>query len=144
VAAPSSLVDVAPTLLDVLGVAPLAGAQGVSLAAVLRGGAPPPERPLYFGWIGRRGARGVRYGDWKLTQGQEGTLLFDLAADPGERAPVADVPAVRQTVERLLMSYVRDARRRRAEASASPAGAAGAPVISEDVERSLRALGYVE
>ncbi|MEO2170005.1 MAG: sulfatase, partial [bacterium] len=67
VAGPASLTDVAPTLLELLGLAPLAQGQGQSLLPWLREGAIDPERIVYFSWIGPE-ARGARADGWKALQ----------------------------------------------------------------------------
>ena len=51
--APQSLVDLAPTLLDLLGLPPLAGAQGRSLAPLLVGQT-PDNTPIFSEWRHRR------------------------------------------------------------------------------------------
>src|SRR5690606_36686630 len=47
VATPVGLVDVAPTLLDLVGLPPLAVSDGRSLAAAVRVGPDPPLRPIF-------------------------------------------------------------------------------------------------
>jgi choline-sulfatase len=104
VAAPISLVDLAPTLLDLASVPAQAPAMaGRSLSRVLRGEEQPDlARPIF---LQRRDYEpgsndapkvkgpqyGVRIGDYKLIDApEEGvTELYDLAADPGELHNVA-------------------------------------------------------
>jgi hypothetical protein len=93
-AEPVSLVDVTPTLLDLLGIPAARQMDGVSLAGLIReGGAPPPPRSLYFetlvpqhlfGWAS---LRGVRSGPLKYVEapGTDWRALYDLEADPGGR-----------------------------------------------------------
>jgi arylsulfatase A-like enzyme/Flp pilus assembly protein TadD len=85
---PVSLVDVAPTLLELAGLKPPPMA-GRSLVPALRGKALPP-RPLYFesladsllyGWSP---LEGVRRGSWKYIRSST-PELYDLGSDPGER-----------------------------------------------------------
>jgi arylsulfatase A-like enzyme len=84
---PVSLVDLAPTLLDAVGLPPLPAADGVSLWPNLTRGAPLPKRPLY--------AEGVLFGteqkaviDWpeKLVwvPRHDTWERFDLSEDPAE------------------------------------------------------------
>ncbi|MCC6625014.1 MAG: sulfatase [Deltaproteobacteria bacterium] len=98
--APVSHVDLAPTILDVLGQPPAPGMGGRSLRALIEGAAPPEERPIYAD--GRR-ASSLRLGDWKLIVHSPDDIvaprsrhtpedgdtpryeLFDLAADPIEK-----------------------------------------------------------
>lgn len=104
-----SLVDVAPTILDLLGLDPPEGSgeemDGISLAPLLReGDAVAEDRPVYFetllpqrlfGWAP---LRGVRAGDLKYVEapGTGWRSLHDLDADPGQeedlsRGPGADL-----------------------------------------------------
>jgi arylsulfatase A-like enzyme len=140
---PVSLVDVAPTLLDLLGVDGLPAAQGISLAPALRGEPLPQGRALFFAWL-RAGSGGVRRGARKYVHvaGEPAGLAFDLDADPGEQRPVAG-PAPPQSLAGGLLAKHRDrSARLRAEAAAGAPAAEG--TLTEEVERSLRALGYLE
>jgi len=120
----TSLVDVAPTLLDLLGLPPLAEpgpARGESLAEAWRTGV-DEIRPVFAEKIDRDEAEGavqskaVRIGGWKWIRrfvhvaGEPGgarrlvTLsdeLYDLAADPFETTNLAADPPTRAPVERL-------------------------------------------
>jgi arylsulfatase A-like enzyme len=97
VTAQVSLVDVAPTLLD-LGGAPLDDVDGESLVPLARGEAPGEPRDV---WIvgtdaGRVSQLCLRRPPWKMNvhveSGEE--EVYDLAADPRERRNVPDeVPA---------------------------------------------------
>ncbi len=99
---PAAHIDVAPTLLEACGVAKPAGVamDGSSLLSVLKGGAAPADRALFFQW--HRGdvpeknrACGVRKGRWKLVRltPAEKPLLFDLDADPSEKTDVSSAHA---------------------------------------------------
>lgn len=107
---PVSLVDVAPTLIDLLGMAAPEGLDGVSLRPLMSPSAdssPGPGRPLYFetllperlfGWAA---LRGVRSGSLKYVEapGAGWRALFDLKEDP---AASTDVSGERGSdVERL-------------------------------------------
>ena len=91
VAAQVSLIDLEPTILDVLGLPPRAGARGQSLTGLWRG-EPEPERPAF---VEGQNVRAVRAGSWAYLRRGDGRLLFpdgserrveeelyDLAADP--------------------------------------------------------------
>jgi arylsulfatase A-like enzyme len=137
--APASLVDVAPTLFDVVGLPPLEAADGRSLRPLLAGGSLPP-RPIFFAWMG---GTGVRSGRWKAHRTRHGLEVFDLSTDPGERVAVE---AKAFQPEQLLAQH-REATRARREtltrAAADGGGATPQPMTPE-LERSLRALGYVQ
>ena len=138
-----SLIDLAPTLLELAGVAPDAGAgmQGRSLVPVLEGReALDPLLPIFLFRPSNTEIPGeqyaVRQGDWKLIRGPgEGMReLFDLARDPREREDRSAAEAARaQELEQQLAGWLREYER------ADPAPDA---VSLEDLER-LRALGYV-
>jgi tetratricopeptide (TPR) repeat protein len=83
--------DVAPTLLGVLGVSPPATVDGINLTPHLKNGTRPPERPIYseslylhllLGWAE---LRSVRSGPLKLIDSPR-PELYDLESDPEERA----------------------------------------------------------
>jgi arylsulfatase A-like enzyme len=139
------LIDVAPTMLDLVGLPKLAHAEGISLRALMDGsgtGSPgpaiavhEPEPDAYAGrWVA------VRRGDWKLIRRADdlwaldqwskgGLELFNLSADPGELANLADAqPEVAQELLQILPKEW--------------APPAPMEVTPEDRER-LRALGYM-
>jgi len=94
---PVELVDLAPTVLELVGCPPLPGVQGRSLVGAMRGDqALDPERPVFAETRGYGSTvRSVRQGDWKLiltlAEGatEPGVELFDLASDPGETRNLA-------------------------------------------------------
>ena len=83
IAAPQSLVDLAPTLLELLGLPALPGAQGRSIAPLLAGQT-PDDAPVFSEWRSRRAiARGAdRLLCDTMTNACE---LYDLRADAAER-----------------------------------------------------------
>ena len=85
----AAVVDVTPTILDLVGLAPLVDADGVSVAAAVLDGAPIPQRDIYFeslfgelqfGWAP---LRGVRREGWKLIDLPR-RELYQVAEDPAE------------------------------------------------------------
>jgi arylsulfatase A-like enzyme len=80
---PVSLVDVAPTLLELGGVSPLAGLDGESLVPLLADPAARRETPAVMTW--GRGNHSIRRGHWRFTRYGDGTEeLYDREADPHE------------------------------------------------------------
>ena len=145
IAAPVGLVDLAPTLLDLLGVANgSAGFAGESVARALRGEAElGPERPILLvrrhyepGIIDGVRVNGVqlavRQGRWKYIEGAAFRVreLYDLERDPGERVNrFREEPGVARRLAALLAPLRRSKR---------------VPRLDEDTRRGLEALGYVE
>jgi arylsulfatase A-like enzyme len=143
VATPASIVDVVPTVLDLLDLPPL-DAQGRSLRAALTGGRDEADarRALPFLWIGNE-ARGVRHGSVKLlATADQPPLLFDVATDPGERRPLDD-PALLAAQRSVLAAAEHDDAARRTALAAAGEKRHG-EVASERIMESLRALGYVQ
>jgi arylsulfatase A-like enzyme/Flp pilus assembly protein TadD len=134
--APANLLDVAPTILDLVGLTPLDGIDGVSLVRHLRDEhAPLPPAYLetrlpwiFFGWSP---LRAIRERDWKLIEAPR-PELYDLASDPAEQ-------------RNLIEQRPDQARRLRAlldEVEQRPAiGSSG--LADEEALAGLRALGYV-
>lgn len=148
----ASLVDVAPTVLDLLGLPVPAGRDGRSLAPWLLGsaaaasGETSPPRTLYAHRQRSRARLGkppqhvwaaVR-GPWKLVIEPDGDrLLFDRESDPGERVNLAaDHPE-------LVAELVRELRLLRAAGRVGGDESIDVPLDRERLE-ALEALGYVE
>lgn len=134
---PARLVDLSPTVLDLLGLDPLPSVDGISLLPVLRGEAeeiPPAylesRRPwLSYGWAP---LRAVRRGPWKLIAAPR-PELYHLEEDPGERRNRVHGD---RRVARELAGVLR-------EIEARPATVAGS-VTDPEALAKLRALGYVD
>jgi arylsulfatase A-like enzyme len=87
---PVSTLDVLPTALAAAGraTAPSEPIDGVDLLPFLTGAAAGRPHDILFWHL--KDDRAVRDGDWKLVlRGEEGPLLFDLAADPAESRDLA-------------------------------------------------------
>jgi|SRR5688572_28389966 len=136
------LIDVMPTVLDLLGLPPYAGAMGESLVPLM-------DDP-------RAGAGGVAYAEgtvWTASQrtvvtdthqllydvGTGAVRLYDHVADPRARH---DLAAAEPDLAARLAGEVK---RRIEEATARRTHAAApAPAIDPETRRELQALGYVE
>jgi arylsulfatase A-like enzyme len=86
------VMDLTATILAVTGspVPAEARLEGINLLPLLRSGARPMERTLYFRYtLPARRQRAVREGDWKLMLDGNNPMLFNLANDIGERNDLA-------------------------------------------------------
>jgi arylsulfatase A-like enzyme len=150
---PVEMVDLAPTIFDLIGVEPEGWTtHGQTLAAALRDEASlDPDRPIYLhrrhydaGVIGRvkkirvKGEMfGIRRGNWKYIIADElGTReLFDLKLDAGElRNVLFDYPDITARLASELEQW------KRTHSRALPVQD---DLSDEDIER-LRSLGYVQ
>jgi len=109
VAGITEIQDLAPTLLDLCGVAkpPVAQFDGMSLAPLLRGQPQDlSERmtAVQWGW-GGKGYGTVLWKRWRLTGGQEGWQLHDLTSDPYQKS---DVRAQHPEVAAKMLAYYED------------------------------------
>ncbi len=149
VAQPVSLVDIAPTILDLAGVGAFAGQNGVSLTPLIEGDgaigrqivfaeAPPS---MINASIRQFGARSATH-KCLIPEGQEVGSCFDLVSDPSENSPMApDFDDQTRALHDALLAY----RRGSAKAEDDP----GTEIIdSHEIDpkrqEKLRALGYVE
>jgi arylsulfatase A-like enzyme/Flp pilus assembly protein TadD len=133
------LVDVLPTLLDLLGAPAPAGVAGTSLRALLA----EPERDLGLVAYGESVEPAALFGSDVLRSLREGRFkyvhklrpeLFDLATDPAEKENLAgERPEVVERLRAQLLELV---------AAVGPAEAARSELDPEQLAQ-LRALGYV-
>lgn len=141
VAAPVEQIDVAPTLLDFVGLSAL-GMDGRSLLPLSeQGGEASTGRRYAYLHYGTPEMDSVVEGRWKLIRtGLEGpgppdSELYDLETDPGEQRDLAEArPEIRQRLTRLLRA------RARRPAALDPVQTRLDPTLEE----RLRALGYAE
>jgi len=136
VAEPVGLVDVMPTLLELLALPVPEHVQGRSLVGVVERGEAP--RPWVFAQYRLDGDLALRAGRWKWLKDDRGARLYDLAEDPGEthragRAGPADT--LRGQTERILHA----SRGYWALAREAHGGA-----IDRETRAQLRALGYLQ
>lgn len=136
--APARLVDLAPTVLDLLGLPPLEPADGASLRPLLAGDAaadwPAAEvearQPwLGFGWSPLRALRSAAH---KLIVAPR-PELYDLRRDPAESVNLYGRD------RRTAAALARELRRREEQVPV----AAAAPAGGEGERRALTALGYL-
>jgi arylsulfatase A-like enzyme len=135
---PVSLVDVYPTVLDLLDIEVPDGIQGQSVATYLEEGR-VPDRELFLETmlptISERSAIfGIQTAHWKLILRENRVKLFHRLSDPGEQKNVAEQHAVvRNWLVDLVQGYFRTQPLRAERFKPSP----------EHIEQ-LRALGYIQ
>lgn len=111
-------IDVCPTFLDLAGVKPAEGVQGLSFKPILGGNKPKWREEWLYEYFQENGYKAtptiysVRTGRWKYAEFPETTdkpVLYDLKADPGEMRNLisdpkhADVAAdMKKRLERLM------------------------------------------
>lgn len=143
------LIDVAPTVLDLLGIGTPGAMQGTSLRALIDG-ATTERKNWAMSEATSRGAelKALRTPEFKYIMVGDAPdddrsgvphrikreLLFDLRSDPGETFPINDTArrgAMRTQLEELL------------SAAPSMTGDDGDAPLDDDVHERLRALGYI-
>ena len=142
-----SLIDVAPTILDLATAAQPASFRGRSLAPLLegRGGAAPPASDPGISYselvdpaserVGRMHDRALLVGTHKLiARATGGEEAYDIASDPGEKNPQGLSSRDRQALRRIL-----------ARMPHSDTGSHAARVRADEITRErFRLLGYDE
>lgn len=134
------LIDVMPTLLDLLGVKDQPPMQGRSLRALLNGGT-LPERPLFAEGSMIPGVVAMRTNDWKFVRPTAGgPELYDLRADPREQANLCatDRDRCAPFMDQLRTLSAEVDRPLAQQQLPTPRAA----VIDEQTHERLRRLGY--
>jgi arylsulfatase A-like enzyme/Flp pilus assembly protein TadD len=137
VATPVQQIDLAPTILDLIGAPAPPSTRGRSLKPLLDGSGTIAEAGIYsealysryhFGWSELYALTDARYRLIRAPRDE----LFDLERDPAEAASIADArPQVRQAMRTALDGLIKNA-------------SIGAPSAVSDQDRQrLAALGYV-
>lgn len=135
IAEPAGIVDLVPTVLDLLDLPPIDGLDGVSLEGAVLRAAHGPARELYFeslfgqlrfGWAPLRGLRraAVKFIDAPRPE------LYDLRLDPGELDNQYLRSAERAADFRQLLYGIGD-------------GASARIELDPQTERALAGLGYI-
>jgi arylsulfatase A-like enzyme len=152
VSAPVGLVDLAPTLLELLGLPPEPVFEGRSFAGLLAGGAAPPREVLPFEtlyWKLEAGGGPVLTGarGWDLkyvrreNDGRVFEELYDTAADPAATHNLlgagADAVAPRRAADLARLREAAEA------AAAAGEGTSAAMPLDPGAEERLRSLGYL-
>ncbi len=138
------IVDVFPTLLELVGTAPPEPIAGRSLVPLLRGGE-LPEQPalLELRAFPQRPLAALRSAHGKLLLGRwpAAPAFFDLATDPGERRPLADrADLARAGLSDFKRRLVRAGDFLRRHPDRAPVGVQP----DDEIARQLMALSYLD
>jgi arylsulfatase A-like enzyme/Flp pilus assembly protein TadD len=133
------LIDVMPTVLDMLEIASPVETEGRSLRPLMQGGSLPPKvcyletmlPYLAFRWSP---LRGVRFGEWKYISAPD-EELYNVERDPGELRNLVSAEHTRlEDLRTALTGFIR------AEGGGPQAPEAA---LNQEDARKLRSLGYV-
>ncbi|MFC7228002.1 sulfatase-like hydrolase/transferase [Salinirubellus salinus] len=138
----TALVDVPPTILELLEIAPPDGWDGESIWDRVEGGSQPRQHAFIdVGAELDRQHAGIRRADgWKLMRHRESELLFDLSENPTEREEKNHRDVAKRPFDELtdaLDAHLDEMERRRS-------GDASGVQDEEMIEDHLRELGYLE
>jgi choline-sulfatase len=101
--APVTLLDLAPTIRDLVGLPPTEESEGRSLVPYLEGGS-LTDRPILVRSQMHGAKQAVLYQRWKLILAHQSRELYDLKRDPKERRNLVDAHPRRVTALSDLMS----------------------------------------
>jgi len=141
-----SLIDVAPTILDIVGIRRPPQMTGESLMPLVRGRPPRHDRYALSELEQKLHAlKALRTNDWKMiyNAGEKVAVILDLKKDPAEtHGALITEPAVWAEAEaemkRRLSSSGEHAKRYRGSETGS------AVVLGEIDKKRLRSLGYID
>ena len=136
------LIDVAPTILDLMGLPQDPKMQGISLKTLMQKGTFPPESYCYIESVAAMMDRnwaplqGLRTGEWKYIDAPR-QELYDLRNDPQETRNVIEKnPDQARHLREKLYSLI--------QSSSSPAASRLLQTeVDEDTKKKLMSLGYL-
>jgi arylsulfatase A-like enzyme len=137
------MIDVVPTLLELVGMPAPTDVMGQSLVPLFSGRRLPDD-PLAVSElfsVGRE-LRSFRRPDRKMIYNEQtrAALLYNLAADPGEAAPLPDAAG---PIAQLMSDDAQRARRWLDDFRSRLPASTAVPVLPDKVRRQLESLGYV-
>jgi arylsulfatase A-like enzyme len=147
IAADSSIVDIMPTLLGLVGIEPPEGLEGTDFAPVITGESQVLDRPI-FAELYRKGSRIVEVaaidGAEKIIHHFNHRWMesFDLAADPGEMRRLSNADARGSPLLEQMRRWLN--KRWRGYAMRLRTKGVDPLELDDASEEALRALGYIE
>lgn len=137
-------VDVTPTILDALGLEPMAQAEGASLLPLIQG--KPVQRPTYALSEFLDNRRSVRVGNWKLMRSTSNwAQLYDVIADPDEQKNRIDEAQIARRMCEVHLGEglaTPDKSKRQQDVTVKRQFKAGEADIDPATRAQLEALGY--
>ena len=137
----ASIVDIVPTVCDLMDIDPPSGIQGKNLAGYFSNTPPQPEdrylycESLYPTKYGFNSLLGIVSKRWKYIQTTR-PELYDLQKDPGEQTNLVETQPQRARIlkDRLAQILERTVRKKKSQEELQ---------LNEDISKHLRSLGYV-
>ncbi|GAB4566450.1 MAG: hypothetical protein Tsb0020_18170 [Haliangiales bacterium] len=137
-------VDVAPTIIDALGLEPMASADGSSLLPLVQG--KPVQRPYYAVSEFLDGRRAVRVGDWKLMRSSSTWAnLYNVSKDFDEDENLIDTAQIARRMCEVHLGEglaTPDKSKRQQDITIRRKFQAGQADIDPVMRKQLEALGY--
>lgn len=136
-------VDIAPTIVDVLGLKPMAKADGLSLLPLMKG--EPVQRPFYAMSEFMESRRAIRVGSWKMIWAGSTVNVFHSEKD---RAETKDLAKTALIARRMLEVHAGEAqaaydkKQRMQDITTKRQFKAGEADIDPETRKQLEALGY--
>jgi arylsulfatase A-like enzyme len=148
---PASILDLAPTLLELTGSEPLADTYGRSLRSYLYGENPGEQRPLLAyqeAMFGILASSSLSEGSWKVLSPIKkpwSVALFDIAGDPGEKQDLRDeYPEIFRRMVAQLHAHMRKQIEKRLERGGSLSPTKRSETFDPERAERLSTLGYIE
>ena len=137
-------VDVAPTIVDVLGAKPMVKADGLSLLPLLKG--EPVQRPFYAMSEFMEARRAIRVGSWKMIWAAGTPVsVFHSAKDRGEKKDLAKKALIARRMLEVHAGEAQaayDKKQRMQDITTKRQFKAGEADIDPETRKQLEALGY--
>ncbi|MFQ5806439.1 MAG: sulfatase [Phycisphaerae bacterium] len=137
------MIDVVPTLLELVGLSPPPGVMGQSLVPLFSGGALRQDTLAISELFSvGRALRSFRRLDRKMIHNEQtkSSMGYDLRADPGEKNPLPDGSS---QMAKLLFGDAQRARRWLDDFRSTLPVSTAAPELPEKLRQQLESLGYV-
>jgi arylsulfatase A-like enzyme len=136
VAEVARMVDIAPTILELLGLTAPAEMDGQSLVGLIRGQDEPPRVALIENLLFAEERVGIRGAQHKYVRWQTGKEeVYDLGVDPGELRDLAAIDTVSQPLRQLYAIFDQNPMMHSVPKRE--------PELDAAAEAALRALGYI-